>query len=247
MESIPHPFEETLAAIRSQIPTELATPKIGIVCGSGLATLASHFKDKVEVAYDSLPGFVKSTVAGHKSAFAFGRLGDGEGIPVVAMLGRFHPYEGYPMAKATYPIRVMKRLGVQSLLSKYIITLHLMVNSKCFTSSYKRHWISQSGHSSRDNRHYSRPFIYPYTFWNEPSHGSKLSTLSALPPHVQCLLTSTSQACLPCILQIAKQAPTTTSQRSTQSEQARRGQDRPRGYSRRNICLCIWADVRNTS
>lgn len=116
MESIPHPFEETLAAIRSQIPAELANPKIGIVCGSGLATLASHFKDKVEVAYDSLPGFVKSTVAGHKSAFAFGRLGDGEGIPVVAMLGRFHPYEGYPMAKATYPIRVMKRLGVQSLL-----------------------------------------------------------------------------------------------------------------------------------
>ncbi|CCA76300.1 related to PNP1-purine-nucleoside phosphorylase [Serendipita indica DSM 11827] len=116
METEPHPFEATIAAIRAQVPADLAAPRIGIVCGSGLSTLASHFRDKVEVAYDSLPGFVKSTVAGHKSAFAFGRLGEGQGIPVVAMLGRFHPYEGYPMAKATYPIRVMKRLGVQSLL-----------------------------------------------------------------------------------------------------------------------------------
>lgn len=59
MQAIPHPFEETLAAIRAQIPAELSSPKVGIVCGSGLSTLASHFKDKVEVQYDSLPGFVK--------------------------------------------------------------------------------------------------------------------------------------------------------------------------------------------
>ena len=60
MESaVHHPFEETLAAIRTQIPPGLASPKVGIVCGSGLATLASHFKDKVEVPYESLPGFVE--------------------------------------------------------------------------------------------------------------------------------------------------------------------------------------------
>jgi purine-nucleoside phosphorylase len=60
----PYPFEETLRAIRALIPTELAHPKIGIVCGSGLSTLASHFKDKVEVPYEGLPGLVKaSTVA----------------------------------------------------------------------------------------------------------------------------------------------------------------------------------------
>lgn len=83
-----YPFEESIAAIRAQIPDYLAHPKIGIVCGSGLSTLASRFKDKHEVPYHDLPGFVESTVAGHKSAFAFGRLGEGEGIPVVAMLGR---------------------------------------------------------------------------------------------------------------------------------------------------------------
>ncbi|KIM31307.1 hypothetical protein M408DRAFT_327561 [Serendipita vermifera MAFF 305830] len=113
MEPGHYPFEETLKAIRAALPLNLANPKIGIVCGSGLSTLASHFTEKIEVPYDGLPGFVKSTVEGHKSAFAFGKL---SGIPVVAMLGRFHPYEGYPMSKATYPIRVMKRLGVQSLL-----------------------------------------------------------------------------------------------------------------------------------
>ena len=59
MEPEPHPFEATIAAIRAQVPEDLTSPKIGIVCGSGLSTLASHFKDKVEVAYDSLPGFVK--------------------------------------------------------------------------------------------------------------------------------------------------------------------------------------------
>jgi len=83
-----YPFEESIAAIRAQIPEHLAHPKIGIVCGSGLSTLASSFKNKHEVPYHGLPGFVESTVAGHKSAFAFGKLGEGEGVPVVAMLGR---------------------------------------------------------------------------------------------------------------------------------------------------------------
>ena len=133
-----YPFEESIAAIRAQIPEHLAHPAIGIVCGSGLSTLASRFKDKHEVPYHGLPGFVESTVAGHKSAFAFGKLGEGEGVPVVAMLGRvstplaqmrkicwsrlirllqFHPYEGYPLGKATYPIRIMKKLGVKDIIS----------------------------------------------------------------------------------------------------------------------------------
>jgi purine-nucleoside phosphorylase len=87
-----YPFEESVAAIRAQIPEYLAHPKIGIVCGSGLSTLASRFKNKHEIPYHGLPGFVESTVAGHKSAFAFGNLGDGEGVPVVAMLGRVSTY-----------------------------------------------------------------------------------------------------------------------------------------------------------
>lgn len=59
MEPIQHPFEETLNAIKALVPSDLANPKIGIVCGSGLSTLASHFTDKVEVPYGDLPGFVK--------------------------------------------------------------------------------------------------------------------------------------------------------------------------------------------
>jgi purine-nucleoside phosphorylase len=59
MDSNPYPFDETLKVIRALIPAEIAQPKIGIVCGSGLSTLASHFKDKVEVPYEGLPGFVK--------------------------------------------------------------------------------------------------------------------------------------------------------------------------------------------
>lgn len=55
----PHPFEETLAAIRKLVPAELANPKVGIICGSGLSTLASHFKEKIEVPYKGLPGFVE--------------------------------------------------------------------------------------------------------------------------------------------------------------------------------------------
>lgn len=59
LDNSPHPFEETLKAILKQVPEELANPRVGIICGSGLSTLASHFKNKVEVPYRGLPGFVE--------------------------------------------------------------------------------------------------------------------------------------------------------------------------------------------
>jgi purine-nucleoside phosphorylase len=73
-------------------------------------------RDIVEVPYEKLDGFAKSTVAGHKSALAFGLMGAGDGVPVVAMLGRFHSYEGHKLSTVVYPIRVLAALGVKSII-----------------------------------------------------------------------------------------------------------------------------------
>ncbi|KAI0672098.1 hypothetical protein C8Q78DRAFT_1025270 [Trametes maxima] len=110
------PFEATLAKLSSLLPEKLRRPLVGIVCGSGLSTLVSALRDVVEVPYASLPGFGHSTVPGHKGALAFGLTGPGDGVPVVAMLGRLHPYEGHKLATVVYPIRVMTRLGVKHLI-----------------------------------------------------------------------------------------------------------------------------------
>ncbi|KZT28296.1 inosine guanosine and xanthosine phosphorylase family protein [Neolentinus lepideus HHB14362 ss-1] len=98
------------------LPERLLKPQVGIVCGSGLSTLAASFRERVEVPYSSLKGFGISTVHGHKSALAFGLVGPGDGIPVVAMLGRFHAYEGHSLSTVVYPIRVMARLGVKNVI-----------------------------------------------------------------------------------------------------------------------------------
>jgi len=105
-------LESTYSTLKTKLPETLLSPKVGIVCGSGLSTLADSLQDAVLVPYDELEGFGRSTVAGHKSQLAFGLMGDAR-VPVVAMLGRFHPYEGYPLSTVTYPLRVMKRLGVE--------------------------------------------------------------------------------------------------------------------------------------
>lgn len=110
------PFSSTLDVLASLLPAHLLKPRVGIVCGSGLSTLASSLRGVVEVPYSALEGFGKSTVAGHRSALAFGLLGPGEGVPVVAMLGRFHAYEGHKVSTVVYPIRVLAKLGVQNII-----------------------------------------------------------------------------------------------------------------------------------
>lgn len=87
-------------------------PFAGIVLGSGLGKLADSIADPVVIPYREIPGFPVSTAVGHKGNFIVGTLG---GKTVVAMQGRFHYYEGYPMELVTLPIRVMKVLGIEYL------------------------------------------------------------------------------------------------------------------------------------
>lgn len=88
------------------------TPYAGIVLGSGLGKLAESIENKITIPYKEIPGFPVSTAVGHKGNFIAGQLG---GKFVIAMQGRFHYYEGYPMELVTLPIRVMKVLGIQYL------------------------------------------------------------------------------------------------------------------------------------
>jgi purine-nucleoside phosphorylase len=89
------------------------SPKIGIVLGSGLGNLAKEIIVEKEISYDTIPHFPVSTVEGHQGKLIFGKL---SGKNVVAMSGRFHYYEGYTAQQVVFPIRVMKFLGVETLL-----------------------------------------------------------------------------------------------------------------------------------
>ena len=87
-------------------------PEVGIVLGTGLGGLVKEIDVKHELPYDEVPNFALSTVEGHCGKLIFGILG---GKKVVAMQGRFHYYEGYSMEQVTFPIRVMKELGIKTL------------------------------------------------------------------------------------------------------------------------------------
>lgn len=92
--------------------TDNFQPEIGIVLGSGLGELADKYCEYA-IPYDKIPGFVKSTVEGHKGRLVFSHIGDKK---VVMMQGRNHYYEGHSMEEVTYPIKVMKKLGVKVLI-----------------------------------------------------------------------------------------------------------------------------------
>lgn len=96
--------------IRSIIPG--IKPLAGIVLGSGLGKLGDIIQEALVIPYKEIPGFSISTAIGHKGNLIYGRLG---GQPVIAMQGRFHYYEGYPMEQVVLPIRVMALLGIKYL------------------------------------------------------------------------------------------------------------------------------------
>lgn len=90
-----------------------SAPKIGLVLGSGLGGLAEKISNPVFIDYAEIPNFVSSTAPGHKGRFVIGEL---NGTAVMCMQGRLHYYEGYPLWNVTFPVRVMKLLGVETLI-----------------------------------------------------------------------------------------------------------------------------------
>ncbi len=103
-------IQETAAHIKNRIST---APTVGIILGSGLGNLADYVEVVHEMPYHEIPHFPVSTVQGHDGKMIFGKLG---GKDVVMMKGRFHYYEGYDMQTVTFPVRVMKAIGVQTLI-----------------------------------------------------------------------------------------------------------------------------------
>ncbi|PRZ28293.1 purine-nucleoside phosphorylase [Flavobacterium granuli] len=102
--------QETVNYIKSKTNF---TPEYGIVLGSGLGSFTDDIQIEFTLPYDEIPNFPVSTVQGHKGALVFGTIGNKK---VVAMQGRFHYYEGYSMKEVTFPIRVLKYLGIGKLI-----------------------------------------------------------------------------------------------------------------------------------
>lgn len=102
--------QQTAAYIKSQISHN---PVVGVILGSGLGGLVEAVTIEAEISYADIPGFPVSTVQGHAGKLIFGTIGD---QPVVMMAGRFHYYEGYSMEDITFPVRVMRALGVETLM-----------------------------------------------------------------------------------------------------------------------------------
>ncbi len=103
-------YEQAAAVIRSRTSLQ---PRVGLVLGSGLGSLADTLDDRVVIAYEDIPGWPRSTVHGHSGQLVMGYL---EGCPVVAQQGRAHFYEGYDAQQITFPIRVMKLLGTEAVI-----------------------------------------------------------------------------------------------------------------------------------
>lgn len=103
-------IQEALQFIRTKTDFQ---PQFGIILGTGLGNLTQEIKVNTSIDYQEIPHFPTSTVESHQGKLIFGTLA---GKPIVAMAGRFHYYEGYSMKQVTFPVRVMKFLGIERLI-----------------------------------------------------------------------------------------------------------------------------------
>ena len=102
-------IQETAAFLKDKMHTR---PETATILGTGLGSLVNEIEDKYEISYETIPHFPVSTVEGHSGKLIFGKLGKKD---ILAMQGRFHFYEGYAMTEVTFPIRVMRELGIKTL------------------------------------------------------------------------------------------------------------------------------------
>ena len=102
-------IQETAAYLKGKMHT---SPETAIILGTGLGSLANEITEKYEISYSDIPNFPVSTVEGHSGKLIFGKLGNKD---IIAMQGRFHYYEGYSMKEVTFPVRVMRELGIKTL------------------------------------------------------------------------------------------------------------------------------------
>lgn len=108
--SAPSNIQQTVQFLKSRVVNE---PRVMIVLGSGLGALGDQIENAVRIPFGEIPGFHAAAVEGHKGMFVAGEL---EGVPVVAMQGRFHLYEGHDAGTAALPIRAMAALGANTLI-----------------------------------------------------------------------------------------------------------------------------------
>ena len=104
------PIDDAVTSLRERLDGR--APRVGLVLGSGLGGLADEIEDAVRVAYGDIPGFGAASVHGHAGQLVVGAL---DGRPVAALAGRFHIYEGHSAGRAALPVRVLHRLGVETL------------------------------------------------------------------------------------------------------------------------------------
>ena len=104
-------YQESANFIKEKIGN--LNPKVAIILGSGLGVLSDDFQEKIVIKYNEIPNFPVSTVEGHAGELIVGILND---IPVIAMNGRFHFYEGYDLKQTTFPVRVFKLLGIEKMI-----------------------------------------------------------------------------------------------------------------------------------
>ncbi|MGD0897914.1 MAG: purine-nucleoside phosphorylase [Thermoguttaceae bacterium] len=110
MHALAAQIEEAVAAVRTRWT---GSPRVGIILGTGLGTVAAEIVAEATIDYGSIPHFPRSTTPGHTGQLVCGTLG---GAAVVAMEGRFHAYEGYSHRQITFPVRVMRALGARTLI-----------------------------------------------------------------------------------------------------------------------------------